>query len=238
MAEGYGSFERRGSGAESPGAVVSVIESVVEAGKRVAVEGPIAPEPMVNTPPASIVVTRTLAPGEEAERVWRYWVNEMRSLAASYAGFVGLDEMPVRPGSRRRTILYTFTTPATLDAWLDSPTRSKWIEKLDPHLVGATTQQEVTGLESVHKPRVPKWKEGLVVLSVAIPMGRIVEWLVGHTAINSTTGVARLVSSSMLGVFLMTYFAVPAAFRGFRRWLHRPALSPELAQRDVSSRPW
>jgi antibiotic biosynthesis monooxygenase (ABM) superfamily enzyme len=200
---------------------VSVIESVVEAGKRVAVEGPIAPEPTVDTPPASIVVTRTLAPGAEAERVWRYWVDEMRSLAATYFGFIGLDEMPSRPGSRNRTILYTFATPAALEEWLESPTRRMWIEKLEPHLVGATTQQEVTGLESVHRARVPKWKEVLVILSVAIPIGRLVEWVASHSAINGTSGIPRLLSTSLIGVCLMTYLAVPAAFRGLRRWLHR-----------------
>ena len=193
----------------------------MEVGKRVAVEGPIASEPTPDTPPASVIVTRTIRSGATAARFWDEWVEDMRDLASMYPGFIGLDQMPVREGSSRRTILYTFATPDTLDTWLQSPTRAESINRLKPHLVGETVQQQITGAEALHRRSAPKWKEVVAIVAVAIPVGRLVEFAVQHTSIGHLPAAAQIVGSGLLGVMAMTYLAVPASYRFFYRWLHR-----------------
>ena len=193
----------------------------MEVGKRVAVEGPIASEPTPDTPPASVIVTRTIRNGATAARFWDEWVEDMRDLASMYPGFIGLDQMPVREGSSRRTILYTFATPDTLDTWLQSPTRAESINRLKPHLVGETVQQQITGAEALHRRSAPKWKEVVAIVAVAIPVGA------GHRLGGPGRDGDDLSGGTSL-VPVLPSLVTPVAFR------HRP--KQRFSNRSLDSR--
>lgn len=201
--------------------MTDLMESVVETSKRVAVEGPIAKVPTPETPPASIVVSRRLRNGRRAARDWDAWVVQVRELARMYPGFIALDELPIRGKSQQRTILYSFATPADLENWLESPTRRAWIERLDSIIVGQAVEQELVGVDSLHRHPAPKWKEVLVLLAAAVPVGRFVAWVTSHTALADSPNAIQVVTSTLMGVLAMNYLAGPTVLRLARRWLHR-----------------
>jgi antibiotic biosynthesis monooxygenase (ABM) superfamily enzyme len=178
---------------------------------------------------ATVVITHRVRECKHAE--YENWFNEIAPLCKASPGH--LDWHIVRPISGLTgtyTIIIRFDTRSHLQQWMESPTRSRLIEKVKPLLATGDDFFISSGLDFWFTPerakaKVPvRWKQYIVtwsaiyplVLGVPIVIAPVLRLL--HVADNhfiTTLAVTGTV------VFLMVYWVMPRYTRLIQRWLFR-----------------
>jgi antibiotic biosynthesis monooxygenase (ABM) superfamily enzyme len=175
--------------------------------------------------PVTTTVTRRVKPGHESS--YEEILEGLISAARKFQGHMGVEVFRPQPGSggEYRTI-YRFDTGEHLRAWLDSAERAAWLERAEPHVIGAMRTSFVTGLESWFtlpgQPGMappPPYKMALLTWITIFPL---------ITAIVAVTGplleelplAARLGITTALTVPLMTWVVMPRVTRLLRGWLY------------------
>jgi len=176
---------------------------------------------------ATVVITHRVRECKHAD--YESWSNEIAPLCKASPG--NLDWHIVRPISGLTgtyTIIIRFDTRSHLQDWMESPTRSRLIEKVQPLLVTGDDFFISSGLDFWFTPerakaKVPvRWKQYLVtwsaiyplVLGVPIVIAPVLQLL--HFPDNHF--ITTLVVTGAI-VFLMVYWIMPSYTRFIQRWL-------------------
>ena len=176
---------------------------------------------------ATVVITHRVREGKHAD--YESWSNEIAPLCKASPGT--LDWHIVRPISGLTgtyTIIIRFDTRAHLQYWMESSTRSRLIDKVQPLLVTGDDFFISSGLDFWFTPerakaKVPvRWKQSIVtwsaiyplVLGVPIVIAPVLQLL--HFPDNHF--ITTLVVTGVI-VFLMVYWIMPRYTRFIQRWL-------------------
>jgi hypothetical protein len=98
-----------------------------------------------NIEPVTVVVSRKVKPGKEAE--YEEWIRGVTNIALSFEGHLGMNVFrPQNPGDPY-VLVYKFDSGEHLDAWLKSDVRAEWVARAEKIAI-ETQAQHVSGLES------------------------------------------------------------------------------------------
>jgi antibiotic biosynthesis monooxygenase (ABM) superfamily enzyme len=176
---------------------------------------------------ATVVITHRVREGKHAD--YESWSNEIAPLCKASPG--NLDWHIVRPISGLTgtyTIIIRFDTRAHLQYWMESSTRSRLIEKVQPLLVTGDDFFISSGLDFWFTPerakaKVPvRWKQSIVTWSAIYPLVLGVPIIIApvlhllHFPDNHF--ITTFVVTGVI-VFLMVYWIMPRYTRFIQRWL-------------------
>jgi hypothetical protein len=176
--------------------------------------------------PVTVVVTRIVAPGHEAD--YHAWMLRLLDEALKYPNSLGASVLtPEREHGNVHHLVHSFRDAESLRAWERSGVRRALSDEADAF---STSQRQVgTGLETWFSiPEEPdlappsKWKMALsifvvayVITAVLIPIEREI--------IPGWPFLASNVVTNIVMAALITYAAMPLITRVLRRWLYPSA---------------
>jgi antibiotic biosynthesis monooxygenase (ABM) superfamily enzyme len=184
--------------------------------------------------PVTVVVTRRVKPGHEAQ--YEAWLEALIASAQGLPGFLGTDvHRPGAQGPREYTSVFRFDTVENLRAFEGSDLRRQALLEVAPLVEADAAWQQLTGLEFWFTP-----PPGTVVpqpsrLRMALMMIAVVYTLVLSlgSAVAAVLGSAplplRLLITITIEVFLMTYVLMPRLTRWLAWWIY-----PSTAKRKAS----
>jgi uncharacterized protein len=171
--------------------------------------------------PVTVVFTWEVAKGREAE--FEEWAHGITTAAARFPGHLGATWLRPEGKDRRYHTVVRFSDGARLSAWLESPERESWMDRLGD--LADEDRAHTTGMEtwfslpdrSVSAP--PRWKMALVTFAGVYPLSLVLQ----VTAVPAAEGwpvPLRACVFPVLLVPLLTYVIMPALSRLLRRWLY------------------
>lgn len=176
---------------------------------------------------ATVVITHRVRQGKQSD--YERWLDEISPLCKASPGHLDWQIVRPLPGlTETYTIIIRFDTRAHLQEWMESPTRARLIEKVQPLFVTGDDFFISSGLDFWFTPegakaKVPvRWKQFVVtwsaiyplVLGVPLVMKPLLRFL--HVPDNhylTTLAVTGTV------VFLMVYLVMPRYTKFIQRWL-------------------
>jgi antibiotic biosynthesis monooxygenase (ABM) superfamily enzyme len=183
-------------------------------------------------------VTRRVKPGHEA--FYEQFLEGIIAAASGFPGHLGVEVFrPESATAGEYRIVYRFDNAQHLRQWLDSDEHAVWLERAEPHAIGPTRTNFVTGLESWFTlpdrpgtPPPPPYKMALLTWITIFPL---------ITGIVAATGplleglplVLRLGITTAVAVPLMTWVVMPRVTRLLRGWLY-PDHRPPPPRRETS----
>lgn len=187
-------------------------------------------DPAVDVKPdegATVVITHRVRENRQSE--YERWLEEIAPLCQASPGH--LDWHIVRPIAgltETYTVIIRFDTKAHLQAWMESPTRARLVEKARPLFVTGDDFFVSSGLDFWFTPtgakaRVPvRWKQFLVTWSAIYPLALVVPLIVTpvlqYLGVPNNRFVATLAATGLV-VFLMVYVVMPRYTKLLQRWL-------------------
>lgn len=177
----------------------------------------------MKTAPLTVIVTREVLPGREAE--YERLMTGMQAAAAGFPGHMGGFLVRPEPDASDgcwRTV-FAFDSEAHLQAWSNSAERRQWLEQMAPITSGDGGRRVLSGLETWFslptartKAPPPRWKMALMTWSGIFPL----VLLFSHTL------------NPFLGQFLpmpLTVLIVTGVITATMTWLYMPTLVRLLA---------
>jgi uncharacterized protein len=180
--------------------------------------------PPAEEQPVTVLFSRRIKPGREAD--FEAWAHGVTASAHRFLGHLGASVLGV-PGSREYHVLYTFADRASMDAWLDSNERRRWLARVREMTEAERGLQEVTGLETWFKlpgssvPTMkppPRWKMWLVSVVAVYPLVLLFQILLAPRIADLALPLRALAYPLVL-LTLMTFAVMPTVTRLLRRWL-------------------
>jgi antibiotic biosynthesis monooxygenase (ABM) superfamily enzyme len=181
----------------------------------------------LETPVTTVIRQRPLPGG--AER-YEAWLKEIVPIAQTFAGHQGVSVIRPHGNSDAYTIVLHFDTVANLRRWLDSETRIRLIEEIQPFLHEEEKIDVRTGLEFWFTPpeagprHAKPYKQYLVTLSAIFPLTLIVPFvlrpLFQGLPLLGIPGISHLIVAAVI-VALMVYVIMPRYTRAVSGWLFK-----------------
>jgi uncharacterized protein len=176
---------------------------------------------------ATVVITHRVREGKHAD--YENWLNEIAPLCKASPGHLDWHIVRPIPGlTETYTVIIRFDTRAHLQEWMESPTRSRLIEKVDPLFVTGDDFFISSGLDFWFTPegakaKVPvRWKQYIVTWSAIYPLVLGVPIVIAPVLrILHVPNNHFLITLAVTGtvVFLMVYLVMPRYTRLIQRWL-------------------
>lgn len=172
----------------------------------------------------TVVVSRRVKPGFET--AFQTWVQGFTNAVAATPGYVSHQAIPpVGQAQPDWVFVFTFEDPASLRAWVEHPTRTKWLEESEPMLEGPYQAQLISGLEALFGLKSPAeakppavWKLALATMAGLWPTAMVNAWLLGpllgHMGIPLRTFIISAVT-----VAQMTWIVMPLVTRSLKHWI-------------------
>ena len=178
---------------------------------------------------ATVVITHRVRDGKHAE--YEKWVEEIAPLSKTAPGSLDWQIIRPIPGlSETYTVIIRYDTHAHLKAWMESPTRARLIEKVQPLLVTGDDFYVSSGLDFWFTPpgakaKVPvRWKQYLVTWSAIYPLVLGVPFVVTpvlrYLGVPDNRFITVFVGTGILA-YLMVYVVMPRYTKLMHRWLFR-----------------
>jgi antibiotic biosynthesis monooxygenase (ABM) superfamily enzyme len=180
--------------------------------------------------PVTVVVTRRVKPGHEAE--YERWLTLLISEAKRMPGYLGTSvQRPGPTGPREYTSIYRFESVAHLQAFEQSEVRARLLAEVGPHVEADAVGKRFTGLEfwfaappGTAVPQPVRWRMALVMITVVyllvLCIGQLVSLVIGGAPAQ-----LRLLVTIAIEVFLLTYVIMPRLTRLIARWIY-PSVKP------------
>lgn len=175
--------------------------------------------------PISVVVERKVLPGEE--QAFEAYLKEIITACSTFPGYLGTDVIALdnkQAGTNR--VVFRFDSMAHLKDWESSDSRKNLIAKIDSVIESPSKLQVLSGLETwfvVHDKQAimppPKYKMAVVVWSAITPL-LVVFNLIFAPILNQFNLIPRILISSPIIVFIMTYLLMPLFTKIFKSWLY------------------
>jgi antibiotic biosynthesis monooxygenase (ABM) superfamily enzyme len=198
----------------------------------------------MSSEPITVSIRREVDPAHIAEAT--AWVQTGVNLANRYPGFLGSGW--VRAGERSQVwhMLYRFASEETLDAWEQSPERSRWLS-MGQGFVRSERTKRRTGIEgwfdepatgsvpvtdaaasaqgqseSELPPAPPRWKQAVTIWLGFFPVNLLFAYVITPVPGWSELPVwVRALATTLVLTPIMTYWVLPWITRALRGWLHR-----------------
>jgi uncharacterized protein len=171
--------------------------------------------------PVTVVFSWDVAKGREAE--FEKWAHGVTGAAARFPGHLGATWLRPEGKDRRYHTVLRFSDGARLSAWLASPERASWIDRLGD--LAAEERTQTTGMETWFSlpdrsvPAPPRWKMALVTFAAVYALSLILQVTAVPAAQDRPLPLRACVFPILL-VPLLTYVIMPALSRLLRRWLY------------------
>lgn len=172
------------------------------------------------------VIRHEVRPGHDAD--YEAWVADVLPIAESFPGHQGVAIIRPPEGSHVYTIVLHFDTLEHLRGWLESDTRRRLLDKVEPFLTHAPGEVEIRpGLEFWLSPPGQKharpYKQFLLILSALYPLSLGMAWL-AQPLFAAVPGLAQpLLRGLLLAaaiVAVMTWVIMPRYTRLVAKWLY------------------
>jgi antibiotic biosynthesis monooxygenase (ABM) superfamily enzyme len=196
----------------------------------------------MSSEPITVSIRREVDPAHIAEAT--AWVQTGVNLANRYPGFLGSGW--VRAGERSQVwhMLYRFASEETLDAWEQSPERSRWLS-MGQGFVRSERTKRRTGIEgwfdepatgsvpvtdaaasaqgqseSELPPAPPRWKQAVTIWLGFFPVNLLFAYVITPVPGWSELPVwVRALATTLALTPIMTYWVLPWITRMLRSWL-------------------
>lgn len=176
---------------------------------------------------ATVVITHRLRENKQAE--YERWLEEIAPLCKASPGHLDWHIVRPIPGlTATYTVIIRFDTEEHLREWMESPTRARLIEKVQPLFVTGDDFFISSGLDFWFTPagakaKIPvRWKQFLVTWSAIYPLALSTPFVVSpimHYLEVPDNRFLTTLSVTGLVVFLMVYVVMPRYTRLVQRWL-------------------
>lgn len=173
--------------------------------------------------PVTAVITWDVTPGRE--RDFERWAHGLHQEAARFEGHRGATWLRAEGSRHRYYTVLDFSGERSLDAWLASPERRTWLDRLDG--VAREHRHSTSGLEtwfSVPGESVPapsKAKMIIVTLAAVYPLSLAFQAAIAPVAQPWPLPLRGAVFPLIM-VPLLTLLIMPGLSRALRRWLYPP----------------
>ncbi|MGI9295019.1 MAG: antibiotic biosynthesis monooxygenase [Pseudomonadales bacterium] len=177
------------------------------------------PYDAVNDQSVTVVVTRRVVPGREAD--YKQWAAEIGQVSERFPGHLGAT-LQGPTDANEYHIIFRFDTVEHLRHWENSNERAELIEKLSQIVEGEARVERYCGLEFLFSSAVApvqKYKMALVLTGVVFLMILILRPIVA-TVFPGLPATAQLFVTVMIQVAAMTYIVMPYVTRLLKNWLH------------------
>jgi uncharacterized protein len=171
------------------------------------------------------VIYHLVKPGRE--QLYEQWLYDTSVVAQQFAGYEGVSFVrPTDLSHPEYTIILKFDCCQHLKAWMDSPIRKSWIDKVKPLVQRDQNVQVLTGLETWFtlpaRPvqRSPKRYKMAILTTLAV---FAIAQIMGLLVVPALTSLHFLLQSFLLTaltVFILTYIVMPRVTRLFYGWLY------------------
>jgi antibiotic biosynthesis monooxygenase (ABM) superfamily enzyme len=182
--------------------------------------------PGPSTQPVTIVVSRDVVAGHEAE--YQAWMHRVIEAAGRFPGNLGATVLvPDAPASGRSIVIHRWADEPSMHAWEISEERHGLLREADAF--STRRDQRATGLETwfvlrdlgVVRPP-PRWKMYLVTLVTAYVVGLLLaEGLA--PLLHDLPLPARHAVTTVVFTTLLTFVLLPWLTRLLRGWLYAPS---------------
>jgi uncharacterized protein len=171
------------------------------------------------------IIRHEVRPGGEA--AYEAWTRQVVPVAQTFPGHQGVAV--IRPGdaSRQYTVVLHFDTVEHLRNWLESETRRKLLEQIEPVLALPGEVEIRPGLDfwlpAPGQRRARPARQFLLALSVIFPLSIVIPVLLRplFAAVPLVDApIVRAFIVSALIVWLMTYVVMPRYTKVVARWLY------------------
>jgi len=176
--------------------------------------------------PVTAVIRRTVRPGKEAD--FEAWLKGIGNDAIQFPGHLGTNI--IRPTSRKRPeyiIIFRFDTYRHLENWESSDVRRKWVERVQPLIIGETHIHRLSGLEywftlpDYGESEVPpRLKMAFVTWLALFPVVLLVQPVLSRLLGMLPWWVQIMIMAAVM-VALMTWLVMPFMTRLFKSWLYK-----------------
>jgi hypothetical protein len=178
---------------------------------------------------ATAVISHRVRDGKHAD--YEKWLDEIAPLCRASPGHLDWHIVcPISGLTETYTIIIRFDTEGHLREWMESPTRSRLIEKVQPLLVTGDDYTISSGLDFWFTPvggkaKVPvRWKQYLVTWSAIYPLVLgvplvVIPVLRSLGAPNNYFLTTLAVTGTV--VFFMVYVVMPRYTKFIQRWLFK-----------------
>ena len=176
---------------------------------------------------ATVVITHRVRQGKQAD--YERWLDEISPLCKASPGHLDWQIVRPVPGlTETYTVIIRFDTRAHLQKWMESPTRARLIEKVQPLFVTGDDFFISSGLDFWFTPegakaKVPvRWKQYVVTWSAIYPLVLGVPLVIKPLLrILHVPDNHYLTTFAVTGtvVFLMVYLVMPRYTKFIQRWL-------------------
>lgn len=174
--------------------------------------------------PVTVVVSRLVKPG--CEQAYEQWIKGITQEAMKFEGHLGIHVIrPPTDTYPEYVLIFKFDQYANLKKWIDSEVRQQWLEKSE-HLVQENPKVQILrGMEAWFtlpgrqiKPP-PRYKMAIILWLAVFTLLNIVPPLLAPI-IGGLPPILRLLITSAIMVWLMTYLVMPFLTKLFYRWLY------------------
>ena len=176
---------------------------------------------------ATVVITHRVRQGKQAD--YERWLDEISPLCKASPGHLDWQIVRPLPGlTETYTIIIRFDTRAHLQEWMESPTRARLIEKVQPLFVTGDDFFISSGLDFWFTPegakaKVPvRWKQYVVTWSAIYPLvlgvPLVIKPLLRFLHVPDNHYLITLAVTGTV-VFLMVYLVMPRYTKFIQRWL-------------------
>jgi uncharacterized protein len=163
-------------------------------------------------------------PRADARDEYEQWLADIREVRRQFPGYLSTDVIRPVGNQPNYTVIIRFAGVGALKAWMESPERREYLQRIDHTLEQADRHEIRSGLDFWFAPpaaRPPKrWKQFLLTLSAIFPLIVVMPWALAPLL----GGVPMLAVNALVAVgivALMVYAVMPRSTRLVSSWLYR-----------------
>jgi uncharacterized protein len=186
-----------------------------------------APAPGDESVPVTVVVSRRIKPGREAE--YEHWVRGVGEVAGRFPGHQGINVIRPRDKANPEYVLiFRFDHYYNLKRWTESTERAEWVARVAPLCEAAAKIEVLTGLEAWFTlpdkppaPPPPRYKMALLTFGVIFPLSSFVAQPLGAALSRVLPPLLASLLLMAATIAAMTYVIMPRVTRLFYGWLYK-----------------
>lgn len=181
----------------------------------------------LRTAPEPVTVVFSQVIDRDSHQAFEVLYEDVARRMQSFPGFLGSDLLPpVIDVQEEHVIVASFASRSDLDRWLQSDSRSEWLDDAARVIEGERTMNVVGGFggwfpAAPSRPQGPKrWKQAVAVLLALYPTSLVITAVRSQVAPDLNMVVAVLIAN-LLGVAALSFFLMPIVTRWLGSWLTR-----------------
>lgn len=175
--------------------------------------------------PVTIVLSQRIEPQNREAFVALH--GDVVDRLSGFPGFLGSELLPPVEGVQDELVIVaSFASRPDLDLWLESDSRTEWLDLIGQLIDGERTLNVVGGFggwfpsRSSHPEGPRRWKQAIAVFIALFPTVLVITLVRGALFPNMNVVLAVFVGN-VLGILILTYALMPPLTRLLAGWLNR-----------------